>query len=162
MLVIGLLHLQLFLNSHVHFCMTVELVIFQMLVYWPKRSSFTCAAFTCCLGVLGHPVQSSSWMSIWPCSYCLHHFLTLCSLIMLSPTIQLYHLILNFDMEETRLVHKKWVTLCTSSLEQVSNSAAIAGLFIPIIVSDWPSFVTSVAYWPNTKCFVVPQNTVVG
>jgi hypothetical protein len=94
---IGLLHLKLFLNSHVHFCMTVELVIFQMMVRWPKKSSFTCAAFTSFLVVLGHLVQSSSWMSIWPCSECLHHFLTCCTLIMVSPTVPLYHLIHNFD-----------------------------------------------------------------
>ena len=93
---IGLLHFQLFLKSHVHFCMTVVLVIFQVLFHWPKRSSSTCPAFTSFL-VLGHLVQYSSWISIWPCSDCLHHFLTCCTLIMLSPTVPLYHLILNFD-----------------------------------------------------------------
>jgi hypothetical protein len=93
---IGPFHLQLFLNSHVHFCVTVVLVIFQVLVHCPKRSSSTCAAFTSFL-LLGHLVQYSSWMSIWPCSDCLHHFLTCGTVIMLSPTVPLYHLILNLD-----------------------------------------------------------------
>jgi hypothetical protein len=81
---IGLLHLQLFVNSHVHFCMTVELVIFQVLVHWPKRSSSTCATFTSFL-LLGHLLQYSLWISVWSCSDCLHHFVTCCTLIVLSP-----------------------------------------------------------------------------
>jgi len=60
---IGLLHLQLFLNSYIHFCMTVVLVIFQVLVHWPKRCSSTCAAFTSFL-VWAHLVLYSSWTSI--------------------------------------------------------------------------------------------------